>query len=144
MHFIRSQPDNRQLPTPAPAVQQQCSSTQTDTLGSHAMTSMMCTLHSLPSQERAAAVGTLMQSLASPELNVPSDFVELSLASMKRLKNFGRSNILYGIASALGTMRPDGSDSRMPVSRMPVGLIEYVASFFSADSMQKVHVQVYI
>ena len=35
-------------------------------------------------------------------------------------------------------MRSDGSDSLMPVSCMPVGLIEYIVSFFSAETMYQV------
>ena len=52
---------------------------------------------------------------------------------MKNLTVAGRSNILAGLAKALGTKKADGS-SRMCLSQIPVGLLEYAASFFSSDS----------
>ena len=35
-------------------------------------------------------------------------------------------------------MRSDGSDSLIPVTRMPMGLIEYTICFFNANSIQQV------
>ena len=35
-------------------------------------------------------------------------------------------------------MRTDGSDARFPVKRMPMGLIEYAASFFFHGHLQSV------
>ena len=40
------------------------------------------------------------------------------------------------MAKTIGTIREDGSDSRFPVKRMSMGLVEYIASFFAADNLQ--------
>lgn len=71
-------------------------------------------------------------------LSVRDDFVILAAKAMLQLKNSGRSNVLYNLAKAIGTIREDGSDSRLPTKRMPMGLIEYIASFFVADNLQSV------
>ena len=41
--------------------------------------------------------------------------------------------VCYSLVKALGTMRPDNSDSLMPVKHMPMGLIEYTVNFFTAS-----------
>ena len=64
----------------------------------------------------------------------PADFVELAVKGMERSYGAGRSNVIYLLAKALGTVRPDGSDSLLPVSRMPMGLLEYIVNFFTASS----------
>ena len=71
-------------------------------------------------------------------LDVPVDFLVLSAKAMNRLQEGKRSNVLYNIAKGCGEMRPDGSDSRFPTTRMPMGLLEYIAGFFTADEMRKV------
>jgi len=40
----------------------------------------------------------------------------------------------------VGTERPDGSDMRMPVDRMPFGMIEHCINFFNADDIHQVQV----
>ena len=72
------------------------------------------------------------------ELSVPDDFVALAVKAMMQLKDNNRSNVLYNMAKAIGTIRKDGSDSRFPIKRMPMGLVEYIASFFAADNLQSV------
>ena len=72
------------------------------------------------------------------ELFVPKDFVAVAARAMLQLKINGRSNILYNLAKAIGTIREDGSDSRFPTKRMPMGLVEYIASFFVTDNLQLV------
>ena len=37
----------------------------------------------------------------------------------------------------VGTERPDGSDMRMPVDRMPYGMIEHSINFFNADDIHQ-------
>ena len=69
---------------------------------------------------------------------VSPDFLGLVASGMEHLHNAGRSNTIYNLAHALGTLRSDGSDSLLPVKRMPMGLIEYTVVFFSASSVQKV------
>ena len=55
---------------------------------------------------------------------------------MIQLSKGGRTNIL---AKGIGTMRSDKKDSRFPVMRMPMGLVEYTAQFFAADYLQQVY-----
>ena len=71
---------------------------------------------------------------------LPSDFLELSVHAMIHLKHCHRSNVIYLMAKALGTMRPDQSDSLLPAKRMPMGLIEYSAKFFTASSTRQVYI----
>lgn len=82
----------------------------------------------------------LFSSYASRELklSVPDDFVALAAKAMVQLKDNNHSNVLYNIAKVIGTIREDGSDSRFPIKRMPMGLVEYIASFFAADNLQSV------
>ena len=70
--------------------------------------------------------------------DVPSDFLRLAAMGMLNLRSAGRYNVIYLLAKAVGTMRVDDSDTLLPVKRMPMGLIEYVISFFTASSVQKV------
>ena len=71
-------------------------------------------------------------------LNVPQDYLELSVQAMLHLKQCDRSNILYSLAKGLGTLRPDGSDSKFPTKRMPAGLLQYMVEFFAADNLSQV------
>ena len=67
----------------------------------------------------------------------PSDFLKLVVSAFNHLHQSRRSNVVYLLAMALGTTRPDGSDSLLPTSRMPMGLLEYIVTFFTASSVQK-------
>ena len=75
----------------------------------------------------------LIQLLAPS--SIPHKFIAQSLVSMQRLQQAGRSNILAGLAKALGTMLPNDQDSLMPISQMPVGLIEYAVNFFTSKKV---------
>ena len=44
-------------------------------------------------------------------------------------------NVLYNLAKGIGTMRPDQSDSSFSIKQMPLGLVEYIAHFFAAQTM---------
>ena len=57
---------------------------------------------------------------------------------MAQLKRSERTNVLYKLAKGIGTPREDGSDSRLPTRRMPMGLVEHIANFFVAEEMCKV------
>lgn len=60
------------------------------------------------------------------------DFIVLAARAMLQLTSSGQSNVLYNLAKAIGTIREDGTDSRLPGKRMPMGLmglIEYIAIF---------------
>ena len=82
-------------------------------------------------------VSHLFQRLAPTkyDVHIPADFLQLSLIAARHLNQCGRSNVLYGFAKAIGTMRPDGSDSRLPARRMPMGLLEYMVNFIIPTPM---------
>ena len=77
------------------------------------------------------------------EYPVETDFLQLVFSAMQHLKKNGRSNLVYQLCKCVGTMRSDGSDSLLPVKRMPTGLIEYVLNFYSAQTVTKVSVCMY-
>ena len=63
-------------------------------------------------------------------LNIPSDYLWLSLLTFKHLKGNGRVNILHKLAKAIGEVRSDASvDTKLPCKQMPVGLLEHTANF---------------
>lgn len=64
-------------------------------------------------------------------INVPEDFISYAANAMSELRLDQHTNILYNLAKGIGTLRPDSSDSRFPIKRMPMGLIEYSESFLS-------------
>ena len=49
--------------------------------------------------------------------------------AMVQLSEGGWTNMLYNLAKGMGTMKPDAKVSRFPVTRMPMGLVEYTAHF---------------
>lgn len=71
-------------------------------------------------------------------LKIPKDFLVLASSAMLHLSEKSRSNILYNLAKGIGTIREDGSDSRFPTQRMPMGLVEYTANYFVADDLNQV------
>ena len=77
--------------------------------------------------EMSSAFSTLCHSHFG--LDVPKDFLVLAEKAMLRLREVKRSNVRYNIAKGLGSMRPGESDSRFPSTRMPMGLLEYMAGF---------------
>ena len=82
-------------------------------------------------------ITSLFQTYAQKEydITIPEDFLTLFLKASQHLKSCQRSNIVCSLAKALGTMRNDGSDSRLPAKRMPTGLLEYTINFFNADNV---------
>ena len=78
----------------------------------------------------------LAQHFEAPQM--PEDFLELVACAVQHTRKCGRTNVIYNLSKALGTMRGDGSDSLLPARRMPMGLIEYTAAFFAASSIHKV------
>ncbi len=57
---------------------------------------------------------------------------------MRQLKESGRTNILYSLARSLATARGDGTGTKFPTTRMPMGLLEYTVGFFDSDNLQEV------
>ena len=101
----------------------------------------------LPESERLPAVTKLLQIISATSLTdiavtIPDDFLCLTLRAMSHLKKAGRSNVIYGLVRGLGQMRADGSDSKLPALRMPMGLLEYTISFHSSVTLNQVNVHV--
>ena len=71
-------------------------------------------------------------------VDVPDDFLLLCCQAMTFLKKNQRTNVLYNLAKGLGTMREDDTDTKFPIKRMPMGLIEYAANFFVAEDINQV------
>ena len=88
----------------------------------------------LSTDDKLGVLSALLTDVAS----FPPDYLFLAAKAADHLRESGRSNVIYSLAKALGTMRPDGSDSLLPAKTMPMGLIEYAANFFCATSVQKV------
>ena len=57
---------------------------------------------------------------------------------MVRLKKHKCSNVVYNLAKGVGEERSGVDESRLPVSRMPMGLIEHITNFFTAEDMNEV------
>ena len=72
------------------------------------------------------------------DISLPDDFLQLSMLAMKHLRSCGRSNVLYHLAKALGTMRSNQNESLLPARCMPMGLIEHCVNFFCSTSIRQV------
>lgn len=98
------------------------------------------TLTQASPEEQLLVLTTLLQNHASDfyGILVPSDFIKLSLEAMLHLKEANRTNVVYNLVSAVGTKRPHSDDTRLPVNRMPMGLLEHCVSFFSSSNTTKV------
>ena len=70
----------------------------------------------------------------------PDDFLKLALLAMEHLKSCGRSNVIYNLAKALGTMRDDQTDSLLPAKGMPMGLVEHCVNFCCCAHSDQVYV----
>ena len=64
------------------------------------------------------------------------DFLLPAASAMSQLSIGGRTNVVYNLAKGMGTLRPDSKESRFPINRMPVGLVEYAAQFFAFDNLK--------
>ena len=90
--------------------------------------------------EQLQILSSLYQSyaLSAKDVLIPLDFLSLSIEAMINLKHAGRTNVLYKFAKATGTMRDDGSDTLLPVKRLPLGLLEHCVNFFTATYITQV------
>ena len=95
----------------------------------------------LPQETQLETLSQLFSYCAYSSYNVRigTDFLELVVKASKHLLQCGRVNVVYGVARAIGLMRPDGSDSRLPAKRMPMGLLEHMVNFYNADSYPQVN-----
>ena len=82
----------------------------------------------------------LFSVYASTKINlfVPDDCIILAAKAMVQLESSNQSNVIYNLAKTIGTIREDKSDSRLSTKQMPMGLIEYIANLFAADTVQSV------
>ena len=96
--------------------------------------------YTLTSNDQLEVLNELLSSHAAMQYNliIPEDYLQLSLKRMKHLEEVGKSNVLYELAKGLGTMRDDKSGSMFPVSRMPMGMLQYMVHFFNAKPGQTV------
>ena len=72
------------------------------------------------------------------ELNstyVPHDFLPLLSSAVRVLFVNEKNNLLYDAARCFGVMRPGEDCPRMPLSRMPFGLISHNLRFFASDNV---------
>ena len=121
----------------------QCSSTQTD---SPDATTILHLFKQVPLDSQLQVLSNLFSNfmLSKLSISVPDDYLVYSANAMAHLRHNARSNVLYNLAKGWGTLREDGSDSRFPVKRMPMGLIEYAASFFAFDNLQSVSMHAFL
>ena len=91
-----------------------------------------------PQQQMASVLAAFCDLARLHDVIVPADYLENSIKAMKCLKECGRSNVLYLLAKSLATPRSDGKGSKFPITRMPMGLLEYLVNFFDADNLQNV------
>lgn len=74
----------------------------------------------------------------SQGVTVQRDFLKLFLDASLHLRKCNRTNVVYGMAKAVGTLRQNGNDSLLPAKRMLMGLVEHLVNFFTADNLSKV------
>ena len=107
---------------------------------------VMYMFNRLPVESQLTLLSDLFSSYLTNvySLTVPKDFLCNAANAMLRLSDGGRTNVLYHLAKGIGTLRADKKDSRFPVKRMPMGLVEYIAQFFAVDNLQQVCKKQYI
>ena len=102
--------------------------------GDVSMVLEVCTQKTLDSLQPTQQLSILSQLFGLiSQMSVPSDFLDLANHGMHHLKEHGRSNLIYQLARCVGTMCAYGSDSLLPVKRMPTGLIMW--SIFSMHKL---------
>ena len=115
-------------------------SVQTDDMDIAALAHLF---NALPVNDQMRVLSNLfsVHMLNSFGINVPDDFLSYAANAKFQLRHGQRTNVLYNLAKGIGTIRADNSDSRFPTKRIPMGLIEYTASFFACDDLHKVCIQ---
>lgn len=98
----------------------------------------------LSANQRLQLLAHLYEEVAVKDMSselqwfIPKDFVKLSLCGMQNLQSRGKKNTIYHLSKCVGELRPDGT-TRMPIMRMPFGLISYNCEFFSLDDVNNLH-----
>lgn len=67
---------------------------------------------------------------------VPYDFLPLVMKAMSVLQSAGKDNIIYHAARCFGEKRPGMDIPRLPLDRMPFGLIAHNLIFFASDDVK--------
>ena len=118
-------------------------SVQTDKVDVSVLTHLFTTL---PADDQINVLSKLysVYMLNNCNIDVPEDFISYASNAMSQLRHSRRTNVLYNLAKGIGTLQEDNSDSRLPTKRMPMGLIEYTASFFANDDLHKVVSNMYM
>lgn len=99
----------------------------------------MATLRIVEPKQQINFLSEMFSRIAESEgLEVPTDFLPLSINAMQQLAHNGRSNMLYGLSKGLGTPREDGSDSVFPSKKVVSGLMEYSINFYNSGSGENV------
>ena len=88
--------------------------------------------------ELLALSGSFAQLMLEKKISILGDYLVHSASAMVQLSCHGRAHVLYNLAKGIGTHRQDGSDSCFPCKRMPMGLLEYMADFFSYKNINLV------
>lgn len=123
-------------------------STQTDLSGAMSKPNQpensFRTLEAMSTDDQLQFMSNFLTKFANThyDVHINSDFLKFFLDASRHLKECNRPNIVYGVAKAIGIMRPDGSDSRLPAKRMPMGLLEHMVNFFNADTYNKVRINI--
>ena len=136
---VTSLPNHIALSSTLGDTHQVCKATQTDINREIADT---CMFSCLSRDDQLKELSSLFSAyfLVTFSVTVLNDFLSLSSKAMAQLKHNYRSNVLYNMAKCMGTLRRDGGDSRFPMRRMPMGLVEHIANFFVTEDMQKVSI----
>ncbi|CAH3163834.1 unnamed protein product [Porites lobata] len=69
---------------------------------------------------------------------IPSDFIKLCCKGINVLHSNGKENVLYYLARGLGMSRKDGSGPRLPIDKMPFGLLSYNIRYFAMDTVNNI------
>lgn len=92
-------------------------------------------------EEKCSVLSLLYSKFADSHcVKIPDDYLQLSLSAMKHLRESGRANVLYKLAKAIGEVHYDESDTKLPCKQMPMGLLEDIANFFTAEFHQQVYI----
>ena len=71
---------------------------------------------------------------------VQADFLDTSLSSMRTLFEEGKKNLIHSISKCFERSKCE-LQTRMPLNRMPFGLIDYNLRFFAASRTQKLGIE---
>ena len=72
---------------------------------------------------------------------VRPNFLDVSLDAMKTLQTGKKENLVYGLSICFKRKDNDESETRMPLQRMPFGLVDYNIKYFSSHSSQKLKME---